>query len=93
VPLCMSAIGLAWPGKAAPASLAEWRRAVAHVRKGQRALAGRARAAVRSERSGDKTALEMLHSIGSHNSYHVGQVAQLRQVLGSWPPPSGGATW
>jgi uncharacterized damage-inducible protein DinB len=39
------------------------------------------------------TCLEMLHLIGSHTSYHVGQVALLRQMLGAWPPPSGGVTW
>jgi len=35
----------------------------------------------------------MLHAIGAHNSYHAGQVAFLRQLLGKWPPPSGGLTW
>jgi hypothetical protein len=24
--------------------------------------------------------------IGNHNSYHVGELAILRQVMGSWPP-------
>jgi uncharacterized damage-inducible protein DinB len=28
-----------------------------------------------------------------HNSYHLGQVAVLRQALGAWPPPSGRDTW
>jgi len=35
----------------------------------------------------------MLQTIGSHNSYHAGEVAFLRQILGKWPPPSGGLTW
>ena len=28
-----------------------------------------------------------------HNSYHLGQVAFLRRMLGAWPPPSGSDTW
>jgi uncharacterized damage-inducible protein DinB len=28
-----------------------------------------------------------------HNSYHVGQIAMLRRMLGAWPPQSGGDTW
>ncbi len=29
----------------------------------------------------------------AHNSYHVGQIAMLRRVLGAWPPRGGGDTW
>jgi hypothetical protein len=32
------------------------------------------------------TALRGLFIIGNHNSYHVGEFASLRQVMGSWPP-------
>jgi uncharacterized damage-inducible protein DinB len=28
-----------------------------------------------------------------HNSYHVGQIAMLRRMLGAWPPPGGGDSW
>jgi hypothetical protein len=35
----------------------------------------------------------MLQTIGSHNSYHAGQVVIVRQALDAWPPPSGGLTW
>jgi len=28
-----------------------------------------------------------------HNSYHLGQVAQVRRALGAWPPAQGGDTW
>jgi hypothetical protein len=41
----------------------------------------------------EKSRLEMLHTIAGHNSYHVGQVVLLRQLLAAWPPPSGGLTW
>ncbi|MGA2384661.1 MAG: DinB family protein [Gemmatimonadales bacterium] len=82
-----------WPGGRAPASAGEWTRARARLGKGQRELAKRVRGAVRSAEGCGKTPLEMLHTIGAHNSYHAGQVAQLRQMLGCWPPPSGGVTW
>lgn len=29
----------------------------------------------------------------SHHSYHLGQIAFMRRLLGLWPPPSGGDTW
>ena len=82
-----------WPGTQAPASAAEWKRAVARLGKGLRELEKRAGRPELAGSRGGKTQLEMLVTIGSHNSYHAGQVAQLRRMLGSWPPPSGGATW
>ncbi|WP_295815948.1 DinB family protein [uncultured Deinococcus sp.] len=33
----------------------------------------------------------VLHAL--HNAVHLGQVMQLRQMLGAWPPPGGGDTW
>jgi uncharacterized damage-inducible protein DinB len=35
----------------------------------------------------------VLWQMVAHNSYHVGQIAMLRQVLGVWPPRGGGDTW
>lgn len=31
--------------------------------------------------------------IATYNSHHAGQVVLLRQLLGKWPPRSGGLTW
>ncbi|HVT98255.1 MAG TPA: hypothetical protein VHE33_12175, partial [Acidobacteriaceae bacterium] len=39
------------------------------------------------------TVREQLESFAAHNAYHLGRVVLLRQILGSWPPPSGGLTW
>jgi hypothetical protein len=39
------------------------------------------------------TAREQLESLAAHNAYHLGRAVLLRQLLGSWPPPSGGFTW
>ncbi len=36
---------------------------------------------------------EQLLMLGTHNSYHFGQIVALRRLIGAWPPPSGGATW
>jgi uncharacterized damage-inducible protein DinB len=35
----------------------------------------------------------MLWWMVAHNSYHVGQIAMIRRVLGAWPPKAGGDTW
>jgi uncharacterized damage-inducible protein DinB len=45
------------------------------------------------EKRAKSSPLQMLHAIAAHNSYHLGQVVVLRQMLGAWPPPSGGLTW
>jgi uncharacterized damage-inducible protein DinB len=36
---------------------------------------------------------DQLESLGAHNAYHLGRVVLLRQLLGVWPPKSGGFTW
>jgi uncharacterized damage-inducible protein DinB len=35
----------------------------------------------------------VLWQVVAHNSYHVGQIAMIRRVLGVWPPRRGGDTW
>ena len=39
------------------------------------------------------TAREQLESLAAHNAYHFGRIVLLRQLLGAWPPPSGGFSW
>lgn len=36
---------------------------------------------------------DQVEGIASHNAYHLGRIVLLRQLLGIWPPPSGGDTW
>jgi uncharacterized damage-inducible protein DinB len=36
---------------------------------------------------------DQLESVAAHNTYHLGRIVLLRQLFGSWPPPSGGDTW
>lgn len=39
------------------------------------------------------TVREQLESTAAHNAYHLGRVVLLLQIMGRWPPPSGGLTW
>ena len=82
-----------WPGGAGPRTAREWHRAVQRYQRALDGLENRAGAEKTQEGPRAKSAAEMLQTIASHNSYHAGQVATLRQMLGAWPPPSGGLTW
>src|ERR1700739_2787859 len=35
-------------------------------------------------------ARDQVEGIAAHNAYHLGRIVLLRQLLGAWPPPSGG---
>jgi uncharacterized damage-inducible protein DinB len=52
---------------------------------------------VESVHEGDKNVAGTLESVlwqmVAHTSYHVGQIAMIRRVLGEWPPRGGGDTW
>jgi hypothetical protein len=82
-----------WPGGSGPCSRREWAEAVRQFRRGLAGLERGCRGADVSAGRGTKSRFEMLRTIGAHNSYHAGQVVLLRQLLGKWPPPSGGLTW
>jgi len=85
--------GGSWPKTVSPANRREWEQVVRGFYRSLDALERRMRQKNPPMKRGQMTRLEMLHIIASHNSYHAGQVAFLRQVLGAWPPPSGGITW
>lgn len=82
-----------WPGAEAPADAGEWEEALGRFGKGLEEINRHAQEDDLFGQLGSKTALEILHLIATHNSYHIGQVVSLRRGLGSWPPPRGGATW
>lgn len=52
---------------------------------------------IESVHEGDKKVASTLESVlcqmVAHNSYHVGQIAMIRRMLGAWPPRGGGDTW
>lgn len=35
----------------------------------------------------------MIFQLIAHNSYHVGQIVDVRRAMGAWPPRGGGDTW
>jgi uncharacterized damage-inducible protein DinB len=39
------------------------------------------------------TTRDALVHMAVHNAHHLGQIVVLRQLMGVWPPPSGGWTW
>ena len=82
-----------WPGRQSPSSRREWERTTRRFGDAIDALDRRSREGDPLTKHGKITRLEMLLVVASHASYHIGQVALLRQQLGSWPPPSGGVTW
>ena len=79
-----------WPGGVAPVNREEWQRAVRRFQSGLDHLAARSREVDLLSRRGKTSTLEMLAIVACHNSYHAGQVVTLRQILGVWPPLSGG---
>ncbi|MBL8175415.1 MAG: DinB family protein [Bryobacterales bacterium] len=36
---------------------------------------------------------DVITHLAIHNAHHLGQIATLRQLQGSWPPPAGSWTW
>ena len=70
---------LAEYGKLAESSQAELERQVESVHEGDKKVAGRVQ--------------DVLWQMVAHTSYHVGQIALMRRVLGTWPPPGGGDSW
>src|SRR5258706_486985 len=57
----------------------EMRRQIETVHEGDKKIAG--------------TLEAVLCQMVAHNSYHVGQIAMIRRMLGPWPPRGGGDTW
>jgi uncharacterized damage-inducible protein DinB len=52
---------------------------------------------IESAQDGDRNVAGTLEAVlmqmVAHNSYHTGQIAMIRRVLGAWPPRGGGDTW
>ena len=96
--------GLSWPAEAAPADSGSWEAGIARFEKTLDELSRLAGSAPdvldrpvapldAGEAEHDATLRGVLWQTAVHNSYHLGQVALLRRVLGAWPPPGGGDTW
>jgi len=82
-----------WPGPKAPASDEEWQAFVKAYKASLAALVETAKQKRFTEVIITRIRLDSIRSMIQHISYHVGQIALLRRMLGSWPPPTGGDTW
>jgi uncharacterized damage-inducible protein DinB len=82
-----------WPGPGQAESEQEWRDAVRRFAGGLDELDKRTLEGDIFQKRGKYSRLEMIEIIVRHNSYHLGQIVAIRQMLGAWPPPSGGLTW
>jgi uncharacterized damage-inducible protein DinB len=92
-----------WPAEPAPASEQDWATALAGFKACLDRMAALVRAgdetlrrpvlptAAQSKPAGSVEAV--LWQTVVHNSYHIGQVAEVRRALGAWPPETGGDTW
>ena len=93
-----------FPARATPANAREWdelrKRFVALINDSA-ALADSPKQELRrqieptnpSHKERAATLEAVLWQLVTHNSYHVGQIAMIRRVLGAWPPRAGGDTW
>ena len=87
-----------WTSPAVPEDASDWEATVASLAEGLRSIEALvADPEVPLDRTTDerrgRTLLDEVLMVTGHNSYHLGQIVQLRQQLGSWPPPKGGDTW
>jgi uncharacterized damage-inducible protein DinB len=92
-----------WPGTAVPRT-GEWEATVARFKVLLDGMARLARDAAALDRAvtvvntehyanQGSSVRDVLYQTAVHNSYHLGQVAFLRRMLGIWPPAGGSDTW
>lgn len=87
-----------WPAEDGPRDETGWNHEVALFRTnlGQLEALAEAKASTLARIVDPKTGRTVeayLWLLVVHNSYHVGQIATVRQALGAWPPAKGGLTW
>jgi uncharacterized damage-inducible protein DinB len=80
-----------WPAAAAPPDAAAWDRSIAAFKRDRKAvqrLAASARLNLdrRIPHGQGQTYLREILLVLDHNAYHVGELVQLRRLLGAWPP-------
>lgn len=66
-------------GELAKSSSSEMQREIETAHDGDKKVAG--------------TLEAVLWQMVAHNSYHLGQIAMVRRMLGAWPPRGGGDSW
>ena len=79
-----------WPKQAAPRRAAEWDRSAKAFRRDLESMVRlvtnpKTDLAAPIEHGSGQTILREALLVADHNSYHLGQLVQLRRLLGSWP--------
>ena len=93
-----------FPASPSPANPQEWDRLkrdfawfLAEYEKLAKSSSSEMQRQIDSSRADDQkiagTLEAVLWQMVAHTSYHVGQIAMVRQALGAWPPRGGGDTW
>jgi uncharacterized damage-inducible protein DinB len=93
-----------FPASPSPADAAEWDRLRTRLAELLGAFAESAKSSpqeiqreIESVHAGDKNVAGTLEAVimqmVAHTSYHMGQIAMVRRVLGAWPPKAGGDSW
>ncbi|HTO72765.1 MAG TPA: DinB family protein [Gemmatimonadales bacterium] len=88
---------LSWPVDPHPPDLAAWERERRRFADQLERLAAVSRSSDEVTRvvhpAMNESVGDVLWQMVAHNSYHIGQVVQLRRAMGAWPPAAGGDTW
>jgi len=79
-----------WPNRPAPRNAAEWERSVKSLRRGIDAMVKlvtnrHTNLMAPLPHGSGQTILREALLLADHNSYHAGQLVQLRRLLGAWP--------
>ncbi|SFB20509.1 MULTISPECIES: DinB family protein [unclassified Bacillus (in: firmicutes)] len=79
-----------WPDETAPSNETEWSDTFFQFSKGLKEADNEAKKDLNVLKDSrlERTRGDILATLMAHNSYHTGQVALIRQLIGAWPPPS-----
>lgn len=83
-----------WPNSSSPSGQAELDEVIGSILGGideVRSLLNRGRRL--SHPSNYDSGYDVITSMATHLSYHLGQIMVMRRMLGDYPPPSGGYVW
>lgn len=77
-----------WPPTAGPESEEEWEAGVVYFLKGLETAEAESGKALDEKvaKGREATRADCLQTIVLHNTYHAGQVAFARKIIGAWPP-------
>ncbi|MFT4416816.1 DinB family protein [Fredinandcohnia humi] len=81
---------VSWPNETTPSTETEWSEAVLQFSKGLMEAENEAKKDLKERKDPrlERSRGDILSTLMAHNSYHTGQVALIRRIIGAWPPPS-----